>query len=52
MRKKIIVALASIGMGLGLATSVNAVAGNSFCDMYPDECYCTYVLENYVCTPY
>jgi len=62
MRKKIIVALASIGMGLGLATSVNATVGsnvatslnsyNQYCNMFPEECWCGYRWGEYVCIPY
>ena len=66
MKKKIIVALASIGMGLAMATSVNAVAAISqitstntlaissirWCQKNPDECWCGYRGEDYICIPY
>jgi hypothetical protein len=46
MKKKIMFAIAALGMGMGLATTVNAVPNlngglKEYCQMYPHDCNCT-----------
>lgn len=45
MKKKIVLALAAMGMGFSLATSVNATPADweqRYCAENPRECYCEY----------